>query len=334
MNLKRRNLIAPQMSDYDRIGDRWVPYLMRVDNASKLGAVSSDEYGFRTSLDKRGKDVCIADCIQSTTESLGIVLGSSSVFGVGATGDGMTIPSLLSKDTDLKWLNYGGRAFNSTQEQIRFGLHLPKNLDKLILFSGVNNLTLAFLSASTSPVYNSFFSQTMFEEKMNSPLAEAVDVRRALSLLLSAVRKRYSTSNKKNPPVSISDVYQDILSCFRRDLRAVRLMVSGLGAEMYFVLQPLATWIDKKLSIEEAKIFSILDSMSSDWKVLAESIFEIKSAYFSDIERICLEENVEFYNMNLDVEFRENQWLFVDRVHLSDKGNKVAVDSMIREFSL
>ena len=42
MNLSDRNKIAPQMEDYDRVGDQWVPYLMRFDCPLKnFAAVST-----------------------------------------------------------------------------------------------------------------------------------------------------------------------------------------------------------------------------------------------------------------------------------------------------
>ena len=46
--IKSRNKIVPQMIDYDKIGDRYVPYLMRFDNPDrKFKSVSTDKYGFR-----------------------------------------------------------------------------------------------------------------------------------------------------------------------------------------------------------------------------------------------------------------------------------------------
>ena len=91
------------------------------------------------------------------------------------------------------------------------------------------------------------------------------------------------------------------------------------------MLQPLATWIDKKLCNEEFRLFEFLDSLNNDWKVLSEYLGLWKDKYFEDLERICTNLGVPFINLNCE-EFRSSDWLFVDRVHLTDNGYKLAAN--------
>lgn len=334
MSLAERNSITPQMIDYDKVGDQWVPYLMRFDRPNRrFGAVSTNRWGFRTTVDRDGAETS-ADKIG--VNPVGVVLGASAVFGVGATGDRHTIPSILNQITDGRWLNFGGRAFNSTQELLLFLLHSPVTPERIVLFSGVNNITLAFLTQSPSPIYNSFFFQTVFERAMANPSGEYIGVRRAVTQLAKELRHRFLLAGKATPARNaLNDTcYGDVIACFRRDIRAMKALSDGLGAKFVFALQPMATWIEKNLSTEEAKIFSILDSLSQDWQVLAKNIGAVRDRYFSDVESICAASDVPFYNLNLDPDFKADEWLFVDRVHLTDKGYALSANILKREFNL
>lgn len=336
MTLDARNLIAPQMSEYDKVGEQWVPYLMRADGASKsFASVNTDRWGLRHSIGRAGKLLTVDTLsIDGTDSKIGVVLGSSAVFGVGSTHDQHTIPSYLSQETDTKWLNLGGRAYNSTQELIKLMLYLPAKLDHIVICSGVNNITLAFLSSSTSPVYNSFFSQSVFELAMSNPSGEYIGVRRAFERLRIELRHRFFPKSMGPARLSIDAAYQNILTCFERDLRVAKAIAAGMGVPIYFALQPLATWIDKKFSQEELAIFKTLDAMSSDWQVLAHYIGEVKDRYFTDVAKICGRHAVKYCNLNYAHEFKSQEWLFVDRVHLTDRGCEIVAAILKREFLL
>lgn len=334
MGLEARNKLVPQMADYDRIGDQWVPYLMRFDRPSRnFGPVSTNGLGFRITLDKEGRELRMDG--QGASEYRGVVLGASSVFGVGATSDAHTIPSVLNRTTSGLWLNFGGRAFNSTQELILLQLFLPKELDRIVVFSGANNITLAFLTDYPSPVYNSFFFQTMFERAMRQTVGGNNGMKDLAVNLMKRFGRRFIPERLSVPARStLDDHYDQMLTCFRRDLRVLAALASGLGAQICFALQPLATWIDKSLSPEEEQLFRILDEMSMDWQVLAKYIGDVRDRYFNDIVETCAELKVPFANLNLAPDFSDSDWLFVDRVHLTDRGYALASELLKREFSL
>lgn len=303
----------------------------------RFASVTTNSLGFRTTLDRAGNCVSgeIPDAQQALGHSCSIVVGSSNVFGVGATHDSHTVPSILNRITGDTWRNFGGRAFNSTQEMILFMLHLPRNLDKILLLSGANNILLAFMNKS-SPVYGVFFNQSVFESAMKNPSGEYIGIRRAFAQVLKEMRR--IANRGTNPDLSLGcheEGYQNILACFRRDLRAFKIMAGGLGARFYFALQPMATWIDKALSPEEQQLFEILDGLQTKaWQVLSKDVAAIRDRYFDDMSKICNEEKVPFYNINLDSAFRNNEWLFVDRVHLTDRGNALTAEIIKREFNL
>ncbi len=76
-----------------------------------------------------------------------ILVGGSSVFGVGATSDSSTLASLLWSRyaRSAPWLNFGGWPFNSSQKVLLFTLyrHLLGQVSEIVIFSGVNAIMVA-----------------------------------------------------------------------------------------------------------------------------------------------------------------------------------------------
>lgn len=336
MSLEKRNKIVPQMIDYDQIGDQWVPYVMRFDRPlRKFPSVSTDENGFRHTTSKDGQSiVSFVEFNKTGNVPHSAIVGSSACFGVGATKNVHTIASYMNKITDSIWFNYGGRALNSTQEVILFLLFLPNKLDKLVIFSGVNNLTLSYLSSESSPYYNSFFFQSVFEKAMDAPGDDIISVRKSFSQLMLGLKQKLLLPDRKPARKNIDLQYDNILSCFKRDLDIINSLGKARGFEVYFALQPVATWIDKHLSVEEKQIFSILDALSMDWIVLSKYISAQREQYKKDVQVICEEIGVPFINLNSYDDFTEKDWLFVDRVHLTDSGYQLCSEIMKREFKL
>lgn len=327
------------MADYDQIGamQQWVPYLMSFSPPGcALPSVTTDRLGFRTTMDGEGKPIGM-DALhapRASDQPCSIVTGGSTAFGIGATNDAHTIPSVLNRVTGGLWLNFGGRMFNSTQEVILFLLHLPHKLDRIVLFSGANNIALACLHNGVSPVYGTFYNQSAFERAMKNSPEEYMGIRRAVRQVFKEFhRVLIGRPGGERPEVSLDGCYRDVLTCFHRDLRAFKVLAGGVGARLYFALQPVATWIDKALSPEERRMFEILDDLHP-WRVLSKNIRNVRDAYFEDVGRICAEENVPSYNLNLEPGFRDEAWLFVDRVHLTDRGYALAAEILKREFSL
>ena len=330
------------MADYDQIGAKqeWVPYLMTFcQPLCRFPSVTTDNTGLRTTVDRSGAPLEFKNSVgqYKAIQGHSIVAGGSTVFGVGATHDAKTIPSNLNRMTNCLWLNFGGRAFNSTQEAILFLLHLPCSLDRLLIFSGVNNIVLALLNNRSSPIYGAIYDQSLFEASMNGASAKSGGVRQAASQLLREIHQRLFDGDADQAPSSASqnDNYSSIIACFHRDLRALKTLALGLGGRPYFALQPMAVWIDKLLSPEERKLFEILDkNQAGDWHSISNYLATVRDRYFSDVARICEEEKIPFYNLNLDPAFMMREWLFVDRVHLTDCGHELAAKIVTREFDL
>lgn len=322
------------MREYDRVGTHWVPYLMQTVYALRnFPSVSTDLWGFRNTVARGGLIVSAASLSDvPETSPIGVLLGNSTAFGIGATHDRHTIPSALNRLTETTWLNYAGRAFNSTQEVIVLSLHLPRRLDQLVVFSGANNVFFPFVT-QTSAVYNSMWSQSVFEAAISG--GTHTGVRKAFRRLLKELRHRFRPAHEPPFSQSWSKAYDDMLTCFRRDLRVLRLLADGFGVPLHFALQPLATWMDKPLSSEEEQLFRVLDSSTiKAYQIWAKQMAAVKDSYFADIEQICRELSVNYCNMNIASELLSDDWLFVDRIHLTDRGYELAANVLKREFGL
>lgn len=330
--LALRNSITPQMEYYDQLQQNRVPYLMSFHKPDfHSPVVTTDSQGFRKTLVTDGSTpLSMQSFLSADSSAKGVILGSSTAFGVGASGDHHTIPSVLNQLSEGTWVNYGGRAYNSTQESLLFGLYIPEKLDHLVVISGGNNLVLAYLNAETSPVFNSFFSQTSIALPYESP-----SVREAFSQLTRAL-SRAARRRLENPaPIrDLSRQYNSILKCFRRDLRVLRDLGRGGGFRLSFVLQPIATWIPKVPSQEESELFAALDEIGSDWKIMSSYLERHGKTYRRDMAEVCSSLEVPFLDLNAEEAFTADSWLFVDRIHLTDQGYRLTATLLKERLGL
>ncbi|MFZ9806749.1 MAG: SGNH/GDSL hydrolase family protein [Ilumatobacteraceae bacterium] len=327
--VERRNLIVPQMRDYDELGMRqeWVPHLMYFHPRNvALKSVTTDEFGFRnTTGAKPGAPTAL-------------LVGGSSVFGIGATGDAMTIPSLLNTATKYNWLNFGGRAFNSTQEAILVHLSNTKKIEgPIVVMSGANNLTRSLMSGSFSKMFGAFFHQGLFESQMRSA---AVGNRALARQLIAGLRERFVFGKKQhsqdasNPSHSKTASYDAMLTVFERDCEYFQMLAKHNSTSASFVLQPFAPWIQKSLTTQEAELFKLLDQEAEGFSRVLSELAERKQQYTQDLQAICARTGMKFVDLNTASELQKPEWLFVDRVHLTDAGYSVVAKLLVRDLSL
>lgn len=327
--VERRNLIVPQMRDYDELGMRqeWVPHLMYFHPRNvALKSVTTDEFGFRnTTGAKPGAPTAL-------------LVGGSSVFGIGATSDAMTIPSLLNTATKYNWLNFGGRAFNSTQEAILVHLSNTKKIEgPIVVMSGANNLTRSLMSGSFSKMFGAFFHQGLFESQMRSA---AVGNRALARQLIAGLRERFVFGKKQhsqdasNPSHSKTASYDAMLTVFERDCEYFQMLAKHNSTSASFVLQPFAPWIQKSLTTQETELFKLLDQEAEGFSRVLSELAERKQQYTQDLQAICARTGMKFVDLNTASELQKPEWLFVDRVHLTDAGYSVVAKLLVRDLSL
>lgn len=298
------------------IGEIDAHYVMRTctPNVSNP-TVNTDTYGKRFSVSRAGTPLRVSDLITrnvTKAKETAILLGASTAFGIGATSDDFTVPSILNKKTELQWYNLGGRAYNSTQEMINLALHCPVHLKQLIILSGINNLTLCHKDNHyADPVYNAIFS----------------------SHTSNISRTEIRNANTGGPAPVSSTTYDSIMTAFRRDIRIIKSIAEVLCCQVHFVLQPVATWLNKTLSPQEKELFSILDNhQGAAWYALAHFFRNYQISYTQAIASACADNQIPFLDANKSIDLTHSEWLFVDRVHLTNKGYEVLANLITKEI--
>lgn len=338
--LSPRIKLTPQMQDYDNLAMPWLPYVMYLHESNyRSSSVNTDGNGLRFSTGPTGETVCVDDI----PGECGILVGGSTAFGVGATMDSATIASHLAALGGYPWVNLGVRAYGPAQEIMLFLTHSPKiaKIRRIVLFSGLNALVIRLLSRNTHPDLPPFYFQSRFQSTMNraslSPkrrmLATALgwvagDVanwgRESGTAILTKVAKAlFNGQTASSPQVEDSQLIRLAIADQIRYLRSWRLLAQGLNCELVFALQPFADWLDRLPCPEEQALFAYLETLPGNtFQFLRNALgCTVHSQIATALQDYCTAENIPFIDTNPALAGKSD-WLFVDRIHLTDLGNR------------
>tara|TARA_Y100000590_G_C15740581_1_gene1020145 strand:+ start:2586 stop:3632 length:1047 start_codon:yes stop_codon:yes gene_type:complete len=342
--MNARYHFCPQMKIYDTMGYKWVQNLMFMNNPNfRSDVCNTDSFGLRfNSKFEFNLNETIFD--QKTDKEKSVMIGSSTTFGVGSTSDNKTIPSLLSNNSKYFFYNLGGRAFNGLQEIILFQLFAEKlkNLKKIVLYSGMNDIYMSYNESFISQFPGPFYYNKDFLNKMNK--TNLSFKRKILKFFLPNLKIDYGSINiqelknyffKKNqkksyegkirfPKITIDEIAN-------RNIYLWSLISKSLNVEVIFFLPPFLNWSKKKMDYcnEEKEIEKYIINSGN---VKSNEYFEKISSHYEEIKILyknCCEKNkIKFYDCNEIFRTKENnkKWLFVDKTHLTDYGNKIVSD--------
>jgi len=343
MNPRAR--LTPQMKAYDELGHIWQSFLMYFHTPSfKSNYLNTDEIGFRINHFNN-------ECFSSTNleyygKPISILAGGSCAFGVGASSDEHTISSLLSDKIQNLTLNFGGRAFSSTQELILFNqiAHKYNNIKNVTLVSGLNDLYLSQFD-DVSGYFGPFFFASLFREAMNKYSMSLLQ--RIAKFFLWPIFKDnivYSEINRKNflphNNVKKNKIIDPISGAFfncnaallelKKNLFIWQKLSKAYNFRLTYFLQPFASWLDKRLSTEEQLLFSFLDESAAIKNSMLSLNRIIYLEYSKMIENLCNNLDIDFYDLNLLLSENtcQDQWIFVDRAHLTDYGNELVATAI------
>jgi len=327
-----RYKICPQLEAYDQLLPTLAPYVTFLSpRRHRSPVVNTDENGFRLSSAQDG-------WIDSTTWPAGrpggIVVGSSMVFGVGATSDGETLASHLNGMLPQSFLNLGIRAGNSTQELIA-AVPFLERAECIIVCSGINNLLLNLQSLGLNELFGPFFEEGSYEELRGRTIAEVANLAAGRAgglggrrLALEGLRRftgrltagrRHAAAQGDGPltPDECERRLTRALELQRRDLRILaraRRPASGL----LFAAQPFAPVCHTNLSPEEQALFEMTEHLGGPGaEIVTTTMTMLWPRYVAAMRQVCSEEGVAFADV-ADVELKG--WSFVDRVHMTDAG--------------
>jgi hypothetical protein len=340
-----RSKLTPQMDVYDKLGLLWHPYLMYFHTQSFSSShVNTDELGFRyTRFEEKNFSPLTPHFFEDC--DISFIVGGSTVFGVGSSSDDQTIPSLLSTQNNQVYLNLGGRAFSSNQELILFNqvAHKFPKIKSVIIFSGLNELFLSRKSLGGGYFGNSFFGKQYNESMINAILSKKRRVLKTILHPFFGENLNYHTIDihglfnffaqtlKKKAQINVENVDKfDLDFAVRqiyKNLYIFKKLSESLPFSVKFVLQPSPRWFDKQLSPEERLLFAHLDALDGN-KYMSLLTKDLYLEYSSKIQDLCERLNIKFFDSNKLIAKNpaSQDWLFVDRAHLTDRGNAVVAD--------
>jgi hypothetical protein len=326
------------MAVYDSLDYNWFPFVMYFHPPNvNTQVVNTDQLGFRLSfLGEVSESVGGA----GNSGEVSFVVGGSTVFGDGATSDRMTIPSLLSERIGHPFLNLGGRAYGANQELILFNqiAHKYHKVNYVVLLSGLNELFLSRFR-DRSGFFGPFFFSRQFRDSLSKALlskkrkllrlclypvyGDSIDYNRIKgSDLLGVLFPSEKAVGLRGTNSHLFDVNYAV-NQIRKNLLIWKKMSDSFPFKLKFVLQPVPQWCGKESSHEEEILFHYLEKEHDVDSVVSQLTKRIYLSYSEKIQDVCNQLGVEFLDMNTmlgDVSSSEH-WLFVDRAHLTDKGN-------------
>lgn len=350
----------PQMKQYDALGTSTIfsPYLMfKSPNNFTSNVVNTDSNSFRLS----GSDGKLRLDNLDQKSNINIITGGSTAFGIGATSDQSTISSYLSNKTNKNWVNFSGRAYVSTQEFISFAYYrdLAQSINNIVIFSGINDLYLYFASKYYNKRFGSLFMASNFMNNMNCdhslkgvitrPIINKIlefiygehdfnliSNRDAINLLFRS-KSISQIENKLSQYESISSHNQhpfEIIDVFKRNMSNWKIMADYYDAKITFILQPYSNWLDDRpLTNNEKQVFEILDLLGKEsGRIIFGKMNGLHHWYSKELSKACSEQNINYFDSNQVLNTNHKKDIFVDRVHLTDYGNKIISNFILEKI--
>lgn len=337
--------LTPQIKDYDEfmyLGARWLPYTMFFHHHNfKSRSINTDGLGFRVTSD--GKNTFTLSEHDENT-SANILIGGSNVLGTGATKDEYTFASCLSRLRKEKWLNFGGRGYNATQELILFIMHQHrfKKIENIVVFSGINTLALEGLPDHLANEHGRYYYSYEFQHYMdkynndlkrrNNTYGSELDNRKKNIIARSADYLKKKIDEENPADVVFTDEGTSLPERVTRTAETIVQHLAQLShlakrndAHLTFVLQPMSYWCNKVMTREEKAVFHAIDSCPNNfWRLFGKILTNEAYLEFSHkLNELCGVKEIEFHDMNKLMQgtgFLED-YIFVDRVHFNDHGH-------------
>jgi hypothetical protein len=331
--------LTPHMREYaegfDDRGTRWLPYLMYFNPTDhRSDVVNTDRLGFRLSHG-RGEVASLGGRLPSPPVRL--LVGSSTVFGIGATSDAATLASRLwsCHAPSTPWLNMAGRSHNSAQELLLFTLyrHLLPPVTEIVLFSGFNNLGLSRLPTWMHGDHGAFYSCVSYFERMGHPAASGDRAPSRIGRLLGRTRGAAVEEPIPEPDEQIARAVELTI----RHLEAWRLLGEAMDVRVSFVLQPLATWLRAEPAPQERLLFDELDRIANFTQKYGDVVgMDVGRRYARRLRDGCARIGVRFLDIGpvIAAAVRSEDWLYVDRIHFTDAGYDLVAGLLARELEL
>ena len=330
----------PEMNAYYSMPPLDSPPYAMISNPRNYASptINTDKYGFRFSLFD-GKKVSIEKIDEY--DEINILVGGSTVFGMGCSDDSTTIASNLSKKSGQIWLNLGIRSGVSFQEYIHLINHIAKakKINNIVFFSGINDLYKSFTDTKDTH-FDKWFSPHKSEYQplaLSSFSARRLAYAFARSLLSSKSIRSFLPGQfeaSQHSELNEDKIFNDLDLMYERNFKLYRSLSHFVENKVSYFLQPFSYWTNKKYTLEENESRAYLESLqsNSEWPSSRGLLNQphVNKGFINILDQRSSQNNILFCDTNKFFALEES--LFVDAVHLNDIGSELAADIILQKI--
>ncbi len=343
MNRDFKYNLNPQWKTYDRIGYKWLPFIMFNQTPNfRSDILNTDNKGFRYNSKSLIQKNSIFETVNK--DKVTLLSGGSFAFGAGATLDQNTISGYLSR-SGINCLNLSGSAHIGFQELISIfsNINLIKNVKEIIFISGINDLYLSNFFGTDYP--DSFYFNSEFKENMNK---KRINFKKKIfKFLANSFYPNVLDNNNienfkkedfykfiKSPEFRKSFQKEDILKLsmeekLDRNFKIYKMLGNYFNCKISFYLQPALNW-SKEKSKEEQQLFDYTNLFFKEKTIFFNKLFSKDNYnYFKNLlDKISKKNDISFFDLNdyFRQDLKKEDWIFLDSVHVNDNGNKLISD--------
>ena len=336
--------LAPQMRIYDNFSHEWKPFIMYSNKKNlRTKVVNTDNLGLRFNSLNNNNLISIFDQ-KNTNQKFGLIVGSSTAFGLGCSEDDQTISSKLSKLTGTLFFNLGVSAFSGFQEVILHQSLINKvsKAKHIFIFSGLNDLFMQEYISKYDDELGPYFYSNQFKSGMHDSVLSKK--RKIAKFLFSSLLDENTDWQHISKKELIENMFKrkiifkndrklnptDLKNFILRNLTYWSNIQKVYKTKIKYILQPFPAWCKKNLTQEEREIFEELDKNNLKVFKVIKSLENYYTEYKKILSECCDISGIEFIDSNdyFKNNVNSEDWCFLDRAHLTDKGNQHISDFM------
>ena len=312
--------LLPHLKDYEQAKPSfWLPFVMdTLEPNISSGAMNSDPLGFRYTIDARGEKLSPATDAEGPVS---LLIGGSTVLGVGATSDRKTISSLLAARRNEAWLNLGVRGATLAQNFYQYLVFrsLIGPVRRIVLLAGWNDVTSFMMAPLFTRHYGVFHGFTEYFRTMNAPQ-------------VGFGRGHIDFPRRWSSLIEFSDGRDAVRSAFCEHIRDTldnwKFVADGMGANISFVAQPMAFHCPHRLTPEELNWFETKTNIPT----LKRAAQPYKDWHIGSLAEACVRLGIPFEDSNESFGESVDDSLFIDPMHLTDRGYEEMANLVERMF--
>lgn len=294
--MKLQDSKAPGMAAARDLETELHPLVLRraVPN-HRASRLNTDAYGLRCcSVD--GQLIDLDEFLVSSLPK-GVLNGNSIAFGMGASEDATTIASQLNMRMHNKARWYSLALLGAPtlcQERMSADLYGPLEADFYVTVSGCIDTFLAALGRSGEAGTAPFFGEATHNRLLN----------------------RQGAGSGVSDPGDLPN----LLNIMSREVALIARRWSG--SRKLFCLQPIYPWTRKRPTADEKRLLETFYAMPNDFALgySPDRLATWGEKVSQHLAETCAGCGVDFIDLNVDPAIAGSEWIFLDPVHLTDKG--------------